>query len=518
MSKKAHEPNPPPHVPGVPSNVQPIGQAKSRLRWSSSLPKPGSGDVPYAKSRPELKGFSEAQIARHILDSKAWKEIVKPILAQLDKERARPGKEKPLYTSEELESVLLYQRVSGLGSYKRARNALAGDRGEARQLLGFDKARNRGRRVVKLFDGVPSEATVSRHRARFGERRRLEAYLALEQRLLQEHLALPELQEEARIMNLDGTKIQTHYTAPIIDPKTGRSVNDAKVTAPEAGYVPHSAGADKSGHGWNLVSITSMTGIPLAWKVVPLNASEMDVAIELVRDEFATRVKPHLQADKLSVLSADGAFAKQELRAELRQLGIVENIHLVSHGDAPESRENAAKNQAKRIRIQGYKTWFTNGHRELICACGAGTTIKRLSLDRNGKAVVRTEGSCKKCGSITITSGDWRRAQNPDNWVRLNPQNPSDKPDLLMGNPLTFNDRIAAEYGRRRFGHHEGFHGALVSRFGLIKDKRWFRRLDEAKIATAMTFCVMHVVALEQRRRRAEADADQAQAPPALAA
>lgn len=102
--------------------------------------------------------------------------------------------------------------------------------------------------------------------------------------------------------------------------------------------------------------------------------------------------------------------------------------------------------------------------------------------------------------------------------MRINPQNPNEKPDLLMGNPLTFNDRVAAEYGRRRFGHHEGFHGALVSRLGLIKDKRWFRRLDEAKIATAITFCVMHVAALEQRRRRAEADADQAQAPPALAA
>lgn len=499
-------------------NVQPVGQAKTRLRWSSNLPKPGSGEVPYAKSRPELKGFSEAQITRQILDSQAWKEIVKPVLDQLDKERARPGKEKPLYSSEELESVLLYQRVCGFASYKRARNALAGDRGEARQLLGFDKPRNRNRRVVKLFDGVPSEATVSRHRARFGERRRLEVYLALEQRLLTEHLADPELQEEARILNLDGTKIQTHYTAPIIDPKTKETINDARVTAPEAGYVPHRAGPDKSGHGWNLVSITSTTGVPLAWKVVPLNVSEKKVSIELVRDDFAKRVKPHLKRDKLSVLSADGAFAKQELRAELRCLGIVENIHVVSHGEMEESKANAAKNAAKRIPIQGYKTWFTNGHRELVCACGAGTTIRRLSLDRDGKAVARNEGTCKNCGSITITSGDWRKAKNPDRWMRINPQNQHEKPDLLMGNPLTFNDRVAAEYGRRRFGHHEGFHGALVSRFGLIKDKRWFRRLDEAKIATAITFCVMHVAAIEQRRRRAEADADQAQAPPALAA
>lgn len=143
---------------------------------------------------------------------------------------------------------------------------------------------------------------------------------------------------------------------------------------------------------------------------MPLHTSEREVAIELVRDDFANRVKPHLKGDKLSVLSADGAFAKQELRAELRRLGIVENIHLVSHGDMAESKANAARNAAKRIRIQGYKNWFTNGHRELICACGAGTTIRRLNLDRNGKAVVRSEGTRKNCGSITITSGDWRLA------------------------------------------------------------------------------------------------------------
>jgi len=516
MSRQAHANKTSRHVPGVRANVQPIGQPKRRLRWSN-LPKPGSGEVPYAKSRPELVGFSEGQITRAILDSSAWKEVMRPVLVELDRERTRPGKEKPFYSSEELESVLLYQRVCGLGSYKRARNELAGDRAEARQLLGFDKPRNRKSRVVKLRDGVPSEATVSRHRTRFGERRRVQAYLALERRLLDEHLASPELQEEARILNLDGTTIKTHYTAPIIDPKTKRTVNDANVTAPEAGYVPPTASPDHSGHGWNLVSVTSTTGIPLAWKIVPLNASEMDTAIDLIRDEFEPRVASRV-GRALTVLSADGGFAKQELRAELRRLGIVENIHLVSHSDEPGSRANASKNNGKRLLIEGYKNWFANGHRELICACGAGTSIKRLSLDRNGKAVVRTEGACRKCGSITITSGDWRKAQNPDRWVRINPQNPREKPDLLMGNPLTFNDPLAGEYGRRRFGHNEGFHGALVSRFGLIKDKRWFRRLDEAKIATAMTFCVMHVVALEQRRRRAEADADQAQAPPGIAA
>jgi hypothetical protein len=99
-----------------------------------------------------------------------------------------------------------------------------------------------------------------------------------------------------------------------------------------------------------------------------------------------------------------------------------------------------------------------------------------------------------------------------------------------MGNPLTFNDPIAQEYGRRRFGHNEGFHGALQSRFGLIKDKRWFRRPDEARIATSMVFIAMHLLAMEQRRISRAAQLPnqptlspptlppRAQAPPGLAA
>ena len=65
-------------------------------------------------------------------------------------------------------------------------------------------------------------------------------------------------------------------------------------------------------------------------------------------------------------------------------------------------------------------------------------------------------------------------------------------------------------YGRARFGHNEGLHGTLSNRYALIRNKRWFRRRDEAETETAMTFALMHALALEQRRR--------AKAPPGLAA
>jgi hypothetical protein len=61
MSRPAHDKKPSSQVPGMHANVQPIGQPKRRLRWSN-LPKPGSGEVPYAKSRPELAGHHRDEI------------------------------------------------------------------------------------------------------------------------------------------------------------------------------------------------------------------------------------------------------------------------------------------------------------------------------------------------------------------------------------------------------------------------------------------------------------------------
>lgn len=526
MGQRRHETTEPRQVQAVDANGSKpnaitTSGPRRRLRRPRLLPEPGDARVPYAKSHPDLQGITDAQVARMVLDSDAWQQVMKPVLDLIDRARIVPGKEKPLYTSEELESVLLYQRICGYSSYKRARNAIAGDREEARRLLGFDRPRNRGRRVVKLRDGVPSEATVSRHRARLGEHRRKDLYEEVEAQLLAEHLEFDALKEEARELNVDGTSVNTHYTGPIIDPTDGRVVNDRRITAPDAGYVPWTAGPDKSGHGWCALNLVTATGIPLVRIVAPINTPEPDLALQAL-ERFRERVLPHVANDGLTVLSGDGAFSAPDLRAAVRKLGIVENIHHASHGDSPATRKNVATRDAERIPITGYKDWFANGHRELKCACGQGTTFRRFARDRQGHVVTRVEGTCENCGSITITSGDWRRARNPRRWVRIDPRNQNEKPDYSMGNPLTYHDPVSREYGRRRFGHNEGFHGALQTRFGLIKDKRWFRRQVQVETEFAIAGCVMHVVAMHQRRQAAATAAaagpPTAKAPPALAA
>lgn len=224
----------------------------------------------------------------------------------------------------------------------------------------------------------------------------------------------------------------------------------------------------KDGHGFNMVTVTTSTGLPLAYRIVPLATEghgEADTALAMFREEWREHVQPHLDP-QLRVLTADSAYKKRELRAELRaelrELGIVENCHAVSHARRKTSQENAAKHDAMNFQIQGYPNWRANGHRELFCSCDKGKVTPRVSRHESGRAVVRVEGECKSCGSITITSGKWRAAQNPRRFVRCLPDE-QDQADWLFGNPFTFNDDRARAFGRARFGHNEGFHGHLLT-------------------------------------------------------
>jgi len=65
----------------------------------------------------------------------------------------------------------------------------------------------------------------------------------------------------------------------------------------------------------------------------------------------------------------------------------------------------------------------------------------------------------------------------------------------------------------RRFGHNEGFHGALVTRFGLLKEKSWHRSREHVERDFFQVFCIMHSLAMEQRRRAA-AKANTSSPPP----
>jgi hypothetical protein len=528
-------------VPAGSGGASKASQITPRVRFSGEFPEPLKGDVPHALVRPELADLDEAAIVALVRSSRAWQEVIVPRCEAIDVRRRKHARTPPLYESETLEAVLLYGRVCGLKTYREIRDRLAGDRGKKiRAELGLDRRRLApGQTVVTLRSGIPSEATICRHRTKhFPEVERVEAYLELETRLRDEHLEMDGLRREARNLDMDGTAVLTHYTAPIYEKQKRRGkksraeqkqqkklVNGGlsargypRITAPDAGYMPFSAGLQWWGHGWELVSIVTQTGVPLAWDIIPAGeASERTSAIRIVREQMPS-VIDKLGPRMTRILSADGGFTDDELREACHEIGIHENIHHVSHAD--KSKPRARRMDKDRIPILGYSKWFSNGHRELRCACGEGRAVKRSALGPDGESIPRVEGQCRNCGSITITSGDWYLAWNPRQWRRVDPRDEKRVPAYLFGNPLTFNDPVAREYGHKRFGHNEGFHSMLGSRYGLTDEKRWFRRRNQVVIECATTFSIMHAVAMEWRRRGGIAQpAPRAPAPPgALAA
>jgi hypothetical protein len=476
------------------------------------LPKPPEKvEVPYAQNRPELKDLSCGERTEIVLESTAFKEEIGAICDKLDAKRGRNGGKRgtaPLYTAWECEAVFVYQRVCGLLSVKEARDRLAGDRGnDARRILGFNKSRESNpKRVRKLRVGVPSEATLSRHKRRFGERRRRGAYQRLWKRLAREHLVeFPEFREEARLLALDGTTVQTHYTCPRKARTTGRIVNRDQVTCWDGGYVPASAGAEHSGEGFNHVILTTLSGLPLASETIPLQEGEPEAGRRAIH-AFRRDALPYLETNKLNVLIADGGFHSHALREEARSARMVERIHKTSHGNKQKSKQHAKKRDEARFVIDEHPNWQANGHDEISCRCGEGHVWKELGI-ASGRSVVRTVGDCSNCGRISITAGRWRKVQNvgktgQSGFVRVMPGQ-EDRADYSFGNPLTFNDSLAEVYGNKRFSHNEGLNACLSDRFRFNRHKRWFRRRDQVDTDAAIIYVIMHSLAMEQRRRAA---------------
>jgi hypothetical protein len=99
-----------------------------------------------------------------------------------------------------------------------------------------------------------------------------------------------------------------------------------------------------------------------------------------------------------------------------------------------------------------------------------------------------------------VLSGDSK------SYSKRNPLIENENIDLGVGNGLTYNDPLSAVYGKKRFGHHEGFNGALAVRWKLTGGKRYFKNIDEAWIATATVFSAAYICGLECRARRRVAE------------
>jgi hypothetical protein len=500
--------------PGQQLVLDPAVARQRRMRFPENFPVPPEDvAVPYAKRH--IDDFDAGELVAWLVGRPEWDETIGAECDLVETERPSKGP-RPSYDTRELEKALFFQVVAGIRTYRAARDRLAGDRGSrARAALGFDQPREpRCPQELKLYAGVPSEATMSRHRKRFPHERRVAVYKRYFHRLRVENVKDPVLAEGLRILGIDGSAQLTSLTCPKLHSDgSGVIVNASRVTCPEGGYVGKDAPSEKQGMGFGVVPLTSIHGLPWAYEHGRINLKEGDACVSAL-DDFIANVLPHVGELGLGVLAADSGFSRQDIRGRLRSIGYLDCIHEVSHAQNREStdrdREAAAR---RRFDIEDYPNWYADGFRELHCRCGKGHTFRRVQKT-NGRAVARVEGTCASCGTITVTSGRWKAVRDTtrpnghphgqQRFARVHTTDPESVIDWTMGNPLSFNDPLAAKYGSMRFGHGEGFNGTAVERFKLLKTKGYYCTKAQAELHCLMVFCVMHGETMRQRALTAE--------------
>jgi hypothetical protein len=301
-------------------------------------------------------------------------------------------------------------------------------------------------------------------------------------------------------------------TCPKVNPRTGEVVNATRVTCPTGGYRVKDN--DKV-HGFAAVPLHCVNGLPWAYHHGPVNMDERVAAKHAIED-FRENVLPHVGPRRLAVLSADKNFHEQgTLRPLLHSIGIVPNVHHISHAEGRESTERE-QDEAARLEfdLDGKPGWYVDGFREPHHRCGHQVHTYRRIEQVGERAVVRIEAQCKHCDeSVTITAGRWKKVRDTtrapndsrgkQKFVAVHPSDPDHVREWDLGNPLSYHDELAGRYGDMRFGHGEGFNGSAVKRFKLFKTKAHLHGDAQAELHCVMAFCAMH--GLTQRRRELEA-------------
>lgn len=465
----------------------------------------------WAKSRPELQHLTEAQMVVELMATDAFQETVQPLLDQVEAERSERQRRKRtfLYSVTEVEKAMIFKAITGINLMTELREKLTADEPGLRETLGFDWPRNPDREMVRM-DGVPSLATLCRHRQLFDRRERAEAYARFFERVRDDHFVeFPvEMLDEIRQLGIDGSKIEIQGECPIYDKKDKgkqdkKPVNPKRITCPDGGYVGRGASPDKSGHGFNKHTIATATKLPLVFEVTPLNDAEIRTGEKLI-DQLDAEILSQYPERALGVMNGDSAYSGPDFRKRARRFRMIENIHKTSHADKPEVVARVESLREERIKIKGHPSWFSDGLYQLVCKCKRGNVRPGYSIDKNGRTLTWVEGSCKHgCGSITITSGWWRIAQNPRQWVRINPANKKERPDLAFGNPLTYDHPVSNTYGRQRRSRQEGLNSVMATRMNLTTGKRRYKTIQDARADVAVSYALAHFLTMIQRRAAA---------------
>lgn len=521
-----------PAVECAPKGSEEEGKRKQRPPRCTALPPPPEDrSLDYALSRPELADIEPGEVVLALEELDGFKKVVLSALEEADAARLAPreGERKrrgraPSYSAIDYWRMEMLRRVIASHSTQATRDWLTMDKAaRTRELLGFNRSRaHYGGKPKKWMDGVPSDGWMSDFRTKWlSEARLADLMQQLERWALAEKMEkVPGVREECRVLYADGSKLETHATAPILkkdkDGNVIEMVNEWKkgrdgtmvpgITAPEAGYRPSNGGnADHAGHGWNIIMVMSSKGTVLAHRNVPIHAGESTTLIQMV-PEIGQTLEMVSEEPELRVLSTDAAFHSHELRRKLREVGIIENTHITSHADRPTSKNEAKNRRSKRYPIERYPNWFLTGHRELKCACGKGKTSRVASLDpKTGKAKAALKGECPQCESVIITSGLWMQTDNRSGKFQQCLPQDKGKVEWDIGNPLTFDDRLSAQYGKARFSGQEGAFGSqFTQRFGLVKNKRWFYRQSQVDFEVSAVITITHALSLERWRRMGE--------------
>jgi hypothetical protein len=469
-----------------------------------------------------------------VIDSDAWQSTVGERCRELDA-LADPRR---AYTHEECEKVLMFQRLLGKRTYEAALKDLcsASTNGvQTRKTLGFDRPRDHvgENRHIKYernrrLPGVPSASTMSRYRnGRFMENEREALYHECFLRIVEEHAdKFPEFSQELRVLGADGSTQKTIWHPRYakepedrVDEETGELIEKGTPILDENGeprHVPQdwdggSATSDtlpesKKGHGFLLVTAHTGSAFPVGMRTGKIHESEAPMLADIAEHDLS-RLRARMSPDEFGVCTLDGAYSGRDVRRALREVGYVENTHFVSHGNKDVSRRNRKKTEATVYAIEGYPNWRVNGMRELFCMCGEGNVTARPRMLKDGTVSPSVEGTCDTCGSIHITSGDWRQARNPSRYVLVDPSNARDveEADLLFGNPLTYNDKKSEAYGRNRYSQGEGLHGTLATGWGLLKDGAHYRRRRQFSLDVLLAYCLMHGLGMKARELRDQA-------------
>jgi hypothetical protein len=345
-----------------------------RLRFVKALTPPVDGGPAWSHKRGELRGFGPAEQTCALAESRVWREEMKPQFDARDaKSRARQ------FSTEELELLHFYAAASGYQTTKEMLEKLSGFwKRNDRRVLGLDRPRNPDWRAAKMLnrlDGIPSESTMSRHRLDLTPKFRRQIWERIMVELRAEELAVMD-DAELLTINLDGTHLEIPYMPPLYEKdKDGSPIlvdgvpklsNEDEVTCEDGGILPkksHNPGA----RGFNIIFAATGSGVALAPRIVKISAYEGHVAEALIEEDLEPLIGDRVRrTNEIGVLSADGAFSSNRFRKGVRNLGMIENVHFVSHAN-----DVRAASESKRWMRLGTKgVWWVNGHREVVCDCG----------------------------------------------------------------------------------------------------------------------------------------------------